>query len=339
MEVIGNGRMVIAKREDELPHAQTSDPNWQESVVIYLFDEEQQCYVFFRLGHEPNNKAGGPGGTAVIWANIWAGGKYYKYYDDVALSPQDRLPNGFASGERIRYEYVDGNHHWTVKDGDISADLTMTDWFPAFDYWPARHNLDEIASRHQEGTGTITGTIRFQGKTFKIKKGIGHRDHSWGPRRWNAMLTHRWIPAIFGKDFISHALTMLTDDGRLESFGFVIRDGKFYVPTETVVGCLVESDGLTNRGGNVIYTMPSGEKLEIVFWNIVPGGFSFHGDYPCFDPISTVTCGDRKGFGVMECGNNTMKGGVRPKQDILVSGYIDNGVFPYRHGTSRIVKG
>ena len=334
MEVIGNGRMVLVEPKDEYPHAANADRHWQESVVIYLFDPEQKCYVFFRIGHEPNN---GPQGTAVIWSNIWVPGHYYKYYADVPLQAQDRLKNGFASGDKIRYEY-DGRHHWTVKDKDVSANLVMEDWHQPFDYWPGRHNLDEIATHHQEATGIITGTITVKGKTYQIKIGVGHRDHSWGVRRWQCMLTHRWIPAIFGRDFVTHALSMLTDDGTLMQFGFVIRDGKFYVPTKTEVGCLVEADGLTNRGGNVIYTMPSGEKLEIVFWNLVPGGLSLHGGYPCFDPISAVRCGKRTGFGVMECGNNTMNGRVEPKQDILISGYLDNGIFPYTHGTSRILK-
>jgi hypothetical protein len=335
MDVIGNGRCVLMNPVDEHPHEPGSDPNWQESVVIYLFDAEQQCYVFFRLGHELNR---GSNGTAVIWSNIWVPGQYYKYYEDVPLQPGDRFSNGFASGSKIRYGY-DGKHHWAVEDGDISADLVMEDWHQPFDFWPTRNNLAEIAPHHMEASGTITGTIKFKGKTYTIKNGIGHRDHSWGVRRWEAMLTHRWTPAIFGRDFVSHALAMMTDDGRLQQLGFVIRDNKFYVPTDVSVGCLVEADGLTNRGGNVIYTLPSGEKLEVVFWNIVPGGFSFHGGYPCFDPISVVSCGERTGFGVMECGNNTMRGKERPRQDILISGYIDNGIFPYQQGTSRIRHG
>jgi hypothetical protein len=168
---------------------------------------------------------------------------------------------------------------------------------------------------------------------------MGHRDHSWGVRRWEIMLTHRWLPAIFGPDLISHAMSMLTDDGRLSQFGFVFRDGKFYVPTETRITCFVEPDGLTNSGGVIDYTLPSGEPVQMVFRNIVPGGLSFHHGYPCLDPISAVTCGTRTGFGVMEAGNNSMNGEVQPKQSFLISGYIDNGVFPYRHGSCRVQRG
>ena len=344
MEVIGNGRVVFTKPQDEKPHAPTSEENWQESVVIYLWDAEQQVYVFFRLGHEPNR---GPNGSAVIWNNVWANGQYHKYYDTVPLQPGDRFDSGFAtgtqlgnsSGMQLRYEYSEkdgGRHHWTMKDGDVSADLVMEDWHEPFDFWPAKNNLAEVAPNHTEACGRITGTVRFKGKTYKITNGVGHRDHSWGYRRWDVMLTHRWMPAIFGPDFFTHTVTMLTDDGKLGQLGFVVRDGKFYVPTKIVVGCFVEADGLTNRGGNAIYTLPDGEQLEVVFWNITPGAVSFHRGFCGFDPMSAVSCGDRTGFGVMETSNNSMNGQARPDQKILVSGYIDNGIFPYQHGTSLI---
>jgi hypothetical protein len=309
-----------------------ADVNWQESVVIYLWDPEQHCYAFFRIGHEPNY---GPGGTAAIWSNIWVPGYYYKYYDAVPLQPGDRFADGFASGTKIRYEYH-GKHHWTVQDDEVFAELVMEDWNPAFDFWPAQNNMREIAPHHMEASGKVTGVIKFKDQTYRIGNGIGHRDHSWGLRRWETVLTHRWLPTVFGKDLMSQAVTMLTDQGELIQCGFVIRDGKLYVPTEVSVDCMLEVDGLTNRGGAVTYTLPSGEKLEMVFHNIVPGGLSWHHTFAGFDPMSVVTCGGRSGFGVMETSNNSLNGRVRPKQDILISGYIDNGIFPCRQGSSRI---
>jgi len=334
MELIGEGRLILTEPKDELPHVAGMHADWQESVVIYVWDAENKCYVFFRIGHEPHQ---GENGMTALWANIWVPGQYYKYYDALPLRDEDRLPNGFGGGGKgASYTYKNGKHHWSIHDGDISADLVMDDNHPPFDFFPAWHNLGEVASNHIEATGKVSGKIVFKGKTYVMKNAVGHRDHSWGVRKWESMHTHRWAPAIFGPDFVTHAVGMIGPDRTLTQFGYVIRDGKLYVPKKTSVACLIEADGLTNRGGVVNYSMESGEQLEVVYWNIVPSALSFHRGYPCNDPMSVVTCGTRTGFGLMENADNTMGGKERPDQKILISGYIDNGVFPYRYGTSRI---
>lgn len=332
MKVVGNGKLIFTDPKDEIAHAPGSHPDWQESIVIYVWDVEQKVYTFFRIGHEPNQ---GANGSVAIWNNIWSPAEYYKYYGAEPMRAEDRLSNGFGGGRTSKYTY-DGKHHWTVRDNDVSADLVMEDNHAPFDFFPTGHNLGEVAAHHIEATGKVTGTIVFKGKTFKLTNAVGHRDHSWGVRKWETMTTHRWAPAIFGKDFVAHGIAMIAPDRSLTQFGFVIRDGVFYVPKETTLACLMESDGLTNRGGVVNFKMESGEQLEVVYWNVTPGGLSFHRGYPCFDPMSVVTCGQRKGVGLMECANNTMNGTLRPKQKILISGFIDNGIFPYTHGTSRV---
>ena len=332
MRVVGNGKIIYTKPEDEIAHSPGSHPDWQESIVIYVWDAEQKCYAFFRIGHEPNQP---DGGSIAVWNNIWSPNEHYKYYDAVPLRAEDRLSNGFGGGGTSKYTY-DGRHHWTIRDKDVSADLVMEDNHAPFDFFPAGHNLGEVAANHIEATGKVNGTIVFKGKTYKIKDAVGHRDHSWGVRKWETMTTHRWAPAIFGNDFVAHGIAMIAPDRSLTQFGFVIRDDVFYVPKEVTLACLMESDGLTNRGGVVNFKMESGEQLEVVYWNITPGGLAFHRGYPCFDPMATVTCGRRKGVGLMECANNTMNGTLRPNQKILISGHIDNGIFPYMHGSSRI---
>lgn len=331
MKVIGKGKVTLTTPQDERPHVPGSDPDWQESVVIYVWDPEQKCYAFLRIGHEPNQ---GPTGTAVVWCNLWTPDRYYRRYEDFPLQPGDRFDTGFASGSHLRYEYH-GRHHWHVRDGAVSADFVMEDFHAPFDFLPAGHNLGAVAPHHIEAAGYVSGSITVEGKTFKLRKAVAHRDHSWGIRRWEAMRGHRWAPAIFGEDLVTHAVSLISpEDGSLQEFGFVMRDGEFIVPKEISIASLIESDGLTNRGGVVNYTLDDGEKLEVVYWNVVPGGLSFHRDYPCFDPMSVVTCGKRTGHGLVENALRTLGGAVRPSQKALISGYIDNGIFSYRHGTS-----
>jgi hypothetical protein len=334
MKLIGQGRLVLTDPKDELPHVATDHTDWQESVVIYLWDTEKKCYAFFRIGHEPNQ---GTAGMVALWSNIWVPGHCYKYTDHMPMREADRLPNGFGGGRTASYTY-DGRHHWKINDGEIAADLVMEDSHEPFDFFPARHNFGEVASNHIEATGKVNGKIVFQGKTYLIRDAVCHRDHSWGVRKWESMRSHRWAPAIFGPDFVTHAVAMMGPDKTLSQFGYIIRDDTLIVPKEVSIACLIEADGLTNRGGVVNYTLASGEKLEVVYWNVVPSALNFHRGYPCNDPMSVVTCGKRTGVGLMENADNTMGGKERPKQEVLISGYIDSGIFPYRHGSSLVAR-
>src|SRR5579862_8896828 len=121
MKISSSSRVVLASPEDEMPHATTGHPNWQESVVIFVWDMDQKCFAYLRIGHEHGY---GPSGTAVVWCNIWVPGLYFKRYEDLSLSDGDKLGNGFGGGAISRYTF-DGRHHWSVSDPQVSAKFVM----------------------------------------------------------------------------------------------------------------------------------------------------------------------------------------------------------------------
>ncbi len=47
---------------------------------------------------------------------------------------------------------------------------------------------------------SATGTITVDGTAWPVA-GFGLRDHSWGPRYWQAPWYYRWLTANFGSDF------------------------------------------------------------------------------------------------------------------------------------------
>lgn len=336
MKVIGQGRVVSMKAADEYCHEPDSHPDWQESVVLFAWDHEQKCYFFLRIGHEPNQ---GATGSAVIFSNIWAAGEYYRCCETLALTKEDRFENGCSAGSKLRYEY-DGRHLWSVRDGAVSADLVMDDsYMPPFNFFPAGHNLDEVAPHHIEAAGSVSGSISLNGRVFQIKNAIGHRDRSWGVRKWETIRGHRWGPAIFDQDFMAHALAMQAPDGSLTQFGYVYRDGVFHIPEQVSIVSFVEADGLTTRGGIVNFVMESGERLEFTYRNIVPGSLSFHRGYLCNDAPCKVICGERVGSGLLEYGNNAAGNAAdgvvkKPRQTALLGSHVDDGIFPYQHGDS-----
>jgi hypothetical protein len=59
MKIRGKGAFQSFLPSDEVPHPVGNDLDWNESVVIYVWDVEQDVYVFFRIGHESNRGAHG----------------------------------------------------------------------------------------------------------------------------------------------------------------------------------------------------------------------------------------------------------------------------------------
>ncbi len=59
---------------------------------------------------------------------------------------------------------------------------------------------EEFAKGHYEQLGRGRGHITVGDTTWPID-GFGLRDHSWGPRYWQAPWYYRWLTANFGSDF------------------------------------------------------------------------------------------------------------------------------------------
>jgi hypothetical protein len=335
MEVIGDGSITLYEAHDECPHTPETNPLWQESVVLYMWDAEQGVYAFFRIGHEPNRReTNNPQGLTALWANIWVPGRYFKLYDTLPLQASDRTNTAVHAGDICSYDFQNGKHHWQLQHGNVTANLTMTDDHQGFCFWPdtAGALSDDVAKNHIEAAGCVSGTIEFEGKTFEIHKAVGYRDRSWGPRNWSIMRGHRWVPASFGDDLSVQAVSWMDAEGKIAEFAYIIRDDKIHLPTNIDLVTYSENDGVTNRGGKLVLTMANGEIIECEYHPVAPGAVAFHHGYPCVDTMCKVDftsslTGKRTGVGCFEAAYNTLGGKLRPNHDSLVMGKIDNGIF------------
>lgn len=326
MKIIGEGFIHLYESEDEKPHVPEGDYHWQESSVLFFWDQTQDVYGFFRVGKEPNKDQP----VAVNWINIWAKGKYYKNYSTPELLPEHCIDDGFIGGDVLSYRY-DGNHNWTVQDGDVSAELVMEDFHQGFGFIgeSAGALSTEVAPDHIEACGKVSGKITLDGATYEINNAVGLRDRSWGNRVWENIRAHRWTPAIFGPDLSFLALSWLSPDGSIAKVGYLVRDNEIIVPTEIEIQTFCNEDGLTHNGAVSKLTMPDGEVYEARFEAIAPGGVSTHYGYPCVDTMCRVTMNGREGVGCVEAGNNSLGGQERPIDQALVMGRVDNGIFEY----------
>jgi hypothetical protein len=72
------------------------------------------------------------------------------------------------------------------------------------------------------------GSIRVGDEEFEVD-GFGLRDHSWGPRYWQAPWYYRWLTANFGKDFGFMGSRVAKRDAKGTRGGFVWDDGTLHL--------------------------------------------------------------------------------------------------------------
>jgi len=310
MEMVGGGRVLVYPASDELPHEPGPQEFWQESFVLIFMDLEQKVGGFFRLGHEPNWQ----GGRVQFMTNVFSPEGVYHRSQSVPRRPQDRLENGFNNGEdTLRYEVRDGVLHWFVNDTDVEAHLVVDSFVPPID--AHRREGDEPHSYtgcHVDAAVGVTGSVTVKGKTWTVK-GLGVRDHGWGPRAWDSLLAHRWTLGTFDRENSFVAMTFLTKDNHLAEFGWVIRGDKVILTREIVIRAIIGHDGQTNHGGTVRLELTTGEVLEARFEPIYPAIASWVHQTICYDSMCEVTWGGRKGFGCFETTSNIQGGTRRPE--------------------------
>ena len=86
---------------------------------------------------------------------------------------------------------------------------------------------EEFAKGHYEQLVAATGTIRVGEREWEIN-GHGLRDHSWGPRFWQAPWYYRWLTANVDRDFGFMASRVAKKDAPGTRGGFVWEHGQMH---------------------------------------------------------------------------------------------------------------
>jgi hypothetical protein len=86
---------------------------------------------------------------------------------------------------------------------------------------------EEFAKGHYEQLIQGHGTIRVGDREWEID-GHGLRDHSWGPRYWQAPWYYRWLTANVDRDFGFMASRVAKKDGPGTRGGFVWEQGEMH---------------------------------------------------------------------------------------------------------------
>ncbi len=230
--------------EDDLMHPLGPELNFNESAYYNFFDTKRSLGGWFRIGNRANE--GNAERTVCLYL---PDGRVLFSFGRPAISNNDAHDAG-----GLRFEVLElTDRHRTTFDGNVvelREPRQMADPKDAFKNNPKKrvtfdlehvavgplygHKAEEkpgevasegFARAHFEQHMRVTGSLSIDGETHRIE-GFGLRDHSWGPRFWQAIHSYEWLTMNFGEGLGAMVSIVQRDpEGKETSRGGVIVRG------------------------------------------------------------------------------------------------------------------
>ena len=210
VKVIGN-----ISAEDDYTHTLGPEENFNESVYFNFFDRTQNRGGFVRIGNRANE------GYAEMTVIVWnPDGSALFNYDKPAISHNDGWDAGGLKVEVVR----PGEELKTTYSGEalfledpramqdpgrafkenprkaLEIELTHFGVGPLYGHIGDPDDGNQFARAHTEQHMRVSGRLRLGDDADLEFTGWGLRDHSWGPRYWQATPSYRWITGNFSDD-------------------------------------------------------------------------------------------------------------------------------------------
>jgi hypothetical protein len=246
---------------DEYMHELGPESNFNESMYINIFDPASRLGGWFRIGNRANE------GYAEMTVCLYLpDGRVGFMYKRPPIDNNDRFDAGGLTWtmvtpfEELRVDFVGkvvildepkqmANPREAFKNNpyaECEVHLTFTglgrpSMFGGEPDEPHETPGEEFAKGHYEQLIQGTGTVRVGTEEWEISGG-GLRDHSWGPRYWQAPWYYRWLTANFGSDLGFMASRVAKKDGPGTRGGFVWEDGKMHYCDHCEISTVTEGD-------------------------------------------------------------------------------------------------
>jgi hypothetical protein len=266
---------VRLEPHDEYMHELGPEPNFNESMYFNLYDPKQGVGGWFRCGNRANE------GYAEMTVCLYLpGGRVAFMYKRPEISDNDAFDAG-----GIRFDVLEPFQRLDVTYSGkvvlLDDPLQMADPKKAFtenpyaecevriEYSgvsemfggepdePHEKPGEEFAKGHYEQLIAGKGSIRVGDEEWEVD-GFGLRDHSWGPRYWQAPWYYRWLTANFGPDFGFMGSRIARRDGDGTRGGFVWEDGKLHLCRDFEIATEWQGDDTYHQ--SISATLRSGEK-------------------------------------------------------------------------------
>jgi len=267
--------------KDDYTHPLGPEPNFNESMYFNFFDNARGMGGFLRIGNRANERYAEvtlclyqPDGPVLfnykrpeIETNdaFDAGGMRFE-----VIEPLERLRTTYE-GSAVFLEHPEqmadpGKAFRENPHKKVSIDLVHEAVAPVYgSSGEGRETGDpekEFAKAHYEQHMHVTGTLSIDGQTTLVDA-YGLRDHSWGPRYWQAIKSYRWLTCSFGPELnIMVSEVRPSEDTRMQN-GVVIRDGKVERVTSVDIDSSFEDGTSFHRAMKASLGLESGETVVV----------------------------------------------------------------------------
>jgi hypothetical protein len=269
--------------DDDYTHELGPEPNFNESMYFNFFDTKESLGGFVRLGNRANE------GQAEMTVCLYLpDGRVLFAFKRPSIADNDAFDAG-----GLRFEVVEPAQRLrTVYEGsvvELAEPREMADPRKAFADNPSKrvtldlvhdavgplygqaHDSDDgrpaeqqFAKAHYEQHMHVTGALIVDGHEHSID-GYGLRDHSWGPRHWQAIHSYEWLTMNFGPELgaMVSVIQRDADGGNARRGGVLIRGDRLVPIVDATVEADYEEGGLYHRAVRARVETAEGETLEI----------------------------------------------------------------------------
>jgi hypothetical protein len=244
--------------DDEFMHDSEGASNYNESMYFNFYDAEPALGGFVRLGNRPNERYAEQ--TTCLYL---PDGRVGFMFQRPEISTNECFDAGGCSFEvispfeelAVRYEgklvLLDqpeemADPRKAFRDNpwvESSVDLTYRGLSPMYggepvgdDGQPLPDADNEFAKGHYEQHVGARGRVRVGDEEWEVDA-YGLRDHSWGPRYWQAPWWYRWLTGNCGEEFGFMLSIISGRGGKRTRGGIVFEDGEY----QAVRHCTIET--------------------------------------------------------------------------------------------------
>lgn len=310
--------------EDDFLHELGPEKNFNESMYFNFFDTRRSLGGWLRMGNRANE--GYAERTVCLYL---PDGRVLFDFARPAIASNDAFDAG-----GLRFEVLEPSQRLrTAFEGELlelAEPRAMADPRRAYAENPKRHVRfdlthdavgpmfgsagdpreerkeaeNQFARAHYEQHMHVTGRLELGDDRFEID-GYGLRDHSWGPRTWQAIHGYEWLTMNFGPDLGAMVSVIRRDpEGRERSAGGVIVRGmELERIVEAELEIAYEENGLYHQAVLARVRTESGQRHEIrgEVSGFVPLRNRREGHVTHIgEGMTRWRLGDREGFGLSE---------------------------------------